>query len=69
MKRFFLAVVLILIIIYTCFSQAIQYDGYDDLPWGTTIDEFRKLNPSAYEHTTADDKLKDCRVFLKKESL
>lgn len=64
-KTFFLGLLLCSLSIY---AQVEIFEGYDNLPWGTSVDVFITTNPEAYEDTSADDKLRNERIFIKDSS-
>ena len=48
MKKFILSLFLLTVFSGICFSQSKNFEGYDNMSWGTTLEEFKKQNPSAY---------------------
>ena len=48
-----------------CFSQSKKFEGYDNMPWGTTLEEFKKQNPSAYDKTKADNIIRNEKLYYK----
>lgn len=48
-----------------CFSETRKLEGYDGLTWGTTLEEFKKLNPDAFEQSSEEDNIRNERLFFK----
>ncbi len=42
MKKFILSTFLLIIFSVSCFSQSKIFEGYDNMPWGTTLEEFKE---------------------------
>ena len=65
MKKFIISLFLLTIFSGICFSQSKKFEGYDNMPWGTTLEEFKKQNPSAYDKTKADNVIRNEKLYYK----
>ena len=65
MKKFILSLFLLTVFSGICFSQSKKFEGYDNMPWGTTLEEFKKQNPSAYDETKADNIIRNEKLYYK----
>lgn len=54
MKKFIPSLFLLTVFSGICFSQSKKFEGYDNMAWGTTLEEFKNKNPSAYDQTSED---------------
>lgn len=50
-----------------CFSQSKKFEGYDNMAWGTTLEEFKNKNPSAYDQTSEDNRIRNENFSIKME--
>lgn len=46
-------------------AQAKLFEGYDNLPWGTSVEIFKQKNPTATEETQSSDDSENQRLFYK----
>lgn len=65
MKKFILSLFLLTVFSGICFSQSKKFEGYDNMPWGTTLEEFKKQNPSAYDQTNEENRTRNEKLFYK----
>lgn len=65
MKKFILSLFLLTVFSGICFSQSKKFEGYDNMPWGTTLEEFKNKNPSAYDKTKADNIIRNEKFCYK----
>ena len=65
MKKFILSLFLLTVFSGICFSQSKKFEGYDNMPWGTTLEEFKNKNPSAYDKTKADNIIRNEKLYYK----
>ncbi|WP_295798455.1 hypothetical protein, partial [uncultured Treponema sp.] len=54
-----ISIVSLLLVISAVFAQSKKFEGYDKLPWGTTLEEFKKQNPSAYDQTNEENRTRN----------
>ena len=65
MKKFILSLFLLTVFSGICFSQSKKFEGYDNMAWGTTLEEFKNKNPSAYDQTSEDNRTRNEKLFYK----
>lgn len=58
-------IVSLLFVIGTVFAQSKKFEGYDKLSWGTTLEEFKQQNPSAYDQTNEKNRTRNEKLFYK----
>lgn len=63
MKKKIGLIIFSLVISYTISAQSEIFEGYNGIPWGTTINEFFITVPLYKEITTESDKLYNERIF------
>ena len=44
MKKFIFCIFLLSVLSEICFSQSKKFEGYDNMAWGTTLEEFNEGN-------------------------
>ena len=65
MKKFIFCIFLLSVLSEICFSQSKKFEGYDNMAWGTTLEEFKSNNPSAYDQTSEDNRTRNEKLFFK----
>lgn len=65
MKKTVIGIFLLFLLTGICFSQSKKFEGYDNLTWGTTLEEFKKQNPSAYDQTNDDNRTRNEKLYYK----
>ncbi len=68
MKKVFFVIVLSFVVCI-CFALDDDVEGYDNMPWGTTVEEFKEKFPMAKEVTDKDDNLSKQNVYERKDDL